>query len=223
MAAITGAMQDYLKAIYKLQQDRPAVGTSEVAAWMGVSAASATSMIKRLARRRLLAHEPYHGFALTPAGQRVAVETIRHHRLLESYLAQHLGVSLENVHAEAERLEHTLSEEVEARIAATLGHPTRDPHGDPIPAKEGALHDVHHPTLARLPDGHSGMVDRVSDRDPGRLRRLAALGVLPGVAVTMVCSRAGRYRVELEGRTLTLPRELAEGVSIRWATPAGRR
>ncbi len=222
MAAITGAMQDYLKIIYKLQQNRPAVATSEIAARMRVSAASATSMIKRLARLRLVAHTPYHGFALTPAGQRVALETIRHHRLLELYLAQHLGISLENVDGEAERLEHVLSEDVEARIAATLGNPTYDPHGDPIPAKDGTLRDVHYPTLTRLPAGHSGVVDRVSDRHPGLLRRLAKLGVLPGVAVKMLSSRSGRCRVELRGRILSLPRALAEGVYIRWAiTPGG--
>src|SRR5207245_559616 len=179
MSVITGTMQDYLKAIFKLQQDRSAVSTSEIAARMHVSAASATSMVKRLARLRLVAHTPYHGFALTPAGERVALETIRHHRLLELYLSQYLGVSLDKVDGEAERLEHVLSEDVEARIAATLGNPTHDPHGDPIPAKDGTLHDVRHPTLQHLPVGEAGVVDRVSDRSPDLLRRLARLGVLP--------------------------------------------
>lgn len=218
MAAITGAMEDYLKAIYKLQQNRSAVSTSEIASRMHVSAASATNMVKRLARLRLVAHTPYYGFALTAAGQRVALETIRHHRLLELYLAQHLGLSLDKVDREAERLEHVLSEDLEARIAATLGNPTRDPHGDPIPAEDGTLHDVHHPTLKHLPPGEAGVVDRVSDRHPELLRRLAQLGLLPGVVVKMRDHRAGCYRVELGGRALTLPRGLAEGVYIRWKT-----
>ena len=217
MAAITGAMQDYLKILFKLQQNRRAVSTSEIAARMGVSAASATSMIKRLARLRLVVHTPYHGFGLTPAGQRVALETIRHHRLLELYLAQHLGLSLEKVDGEADRLEHVLSEDVEARIAATLGNPTHDPHGDPIPGKDGTLHDVHHPTLRHLPAGQSGVVDRISDRRPDSLRRLARLGVLPGVAIKMLSPRSGGYQVEVDGRVLSLSRELAEGVYIRWA------
>ncbi len=221
MVAITGAMQDYLKIVYKLQQNRRAVSTTEIASRMRVSAASATSMIKRLARLRLVAYTPYHGFALTPAGQRVALETIRHHRLLELYLAQHLGISVDKVDGEADRLEHVLSEDVEARIAATLGNPTRDPHGDPIPAKDGTLHDVHHPTLTHLPPGRFGVVDRVSDRQPDLLRRLATVGVLPGVAIKMLAHRSGRCRVELGGRILTLPRELAEGVYIRWANTPG--
>ena len=218
MGIITGAMQDYLKAIFKLQQDRSAVSTSEIAARMRVSAASATSMVKRLARLRLVAYTPYRGFALTSAGERIALETIRHHRLLELYLAQHLGVSLDKVDGEAERLEHVLSEEVEARIAATLGNPTHDPHGDPIPAKDGTLHDVHHPTLRHLPPGQAGVVDRVSDSHPDALRRLAGLGVLPGVAIKMVAHRSGGCQVEIDGRTLTLPRELTQGVYIQWLT-----
>ncbi|HKV45317.1 MAG TPA: metal-dependent transcriptional regulator [bacterium] len=217
MSAITGVMQDYLKVIYKLQQQRRVVSTSEIAARMQVSAAAATSMIKRLARLRLAAYTPYHGFGLTTAGQRIALETIRHHRLLELYLAQHLGVSLDKVDGEAERLEHVLSEDVEARIAASLGNPTHDPHGDPIPAKDGTLHDVRHPTLRHLPVGEAGVVDRVSDRSPDLVRRLAKLGVLPGAAIKMLGHRGGGWQVELGGRPLTLPRELAEGVYIRWA------
>jgi DtxR family Mn-dependent transcriptional regulator len=109
-----------------------------------------------------------------------------------------------------------LSEEVEARIAATLGNPTHDPHGDPIPAKDGTLHDVHHPTLRHLPPGQSGLVDRVSDSHPGLLRRLAQLGVLPGVAIKMVAHRSGGCQVEIDGRPLALPRTLCDGVYIQW-------
>jgi DtxR family transcriptional regulator, Mn-dependent transcriptional regulator len=213
---ITGVMQDYLKAIFKLQQRRGVASTSDVAARMHVSPASATSMIKRLARQRLVVHTPYHGLVLSPAGERIALETIRHHRLLELYLARHLGVSLDRVDGEAERLEHVLSDDVEARIAATLGDPTRDPHGDPIPSKDGTVRDVQYPTLAHVPVGETGVVDRLSDRTPNMVRRLALLGALPGVPVRVLARLSGRrIRVDFGGKTRVLPRDLAEGVYVR--------
>ncbi len=216
MAPITDAMEDYLKAIYKLQQRRGSASTSEVAARMRVSPASATSMIKRLARRRLIVHTPYHGLVLAPAGERIALETIRHHRLLELYLARSLGISLDRVDGEAERLEHVLSDDVEARISATLGDPTRDPHGDPIPAKDGTVRDVRYPNLTQVPVGDAGVVDRVSDGRSEVLRRLASLGVLPGVGVRVLARLTGRrLRVELGGHELVLPHDLAEGVYVR--------
>jgi len=216
LPAITGAMEDYLKAIYKLQRASGVASTSEVAGRMGVSAASATNMIKRLARQRLVVHPPYHGFVLTQAGERIALETIRHHRLLELYLARQLGVSLDRVDTEADRLEHVLSDDVEARIAATLGDPTRDPHGDPIPAKDGTVRDVRYPSLTQVPPGEAGVVDRVSDRSPAALRRLASLGVLPGAVVRVLARLSGRrVRVDLDGNVLVLPQDLAEGVYIR--------
>lgn len=216
MPAITGVMQDYLKAVYKLQRARGSASTSELAARLGVSAASATNMSKRLARLRLVVHRPYRGLVLTAAGERIALETIRHHRLLELYLARHLGVSLDRVDGEAERLEHVLSEDVEERIAAMLGNPTRDPHGDPIPDRAGAVRDVHYPDLTRVAPGARGIVDRVSDRRPDAVRRLAALGILPGVDVRVLARLAGRrVRVSLGGRVRTLTPDLAEGVYIR--------
>jgi DtxR family Mn-dependent transcriptional regulator len=216
VSVITGVMQDYLKAIYKLQQDRGIVSTSEVAKRLDVSAASATNMIKRLARLRLVAYARYHGFALTHAGQRIALETIRHHRLIELYLAQHLGVSLDRVDSEAERMEHVLSEDVEARIATTLGNPTQDPHGDPIPSTNGTMRDVRYPNLENLAPGDQAVVARVSDRSPALLKRLAQLGILPGVALRMLARRAGGCQVEIGGRQLTLPHALCEGVYIQW-------
>src|SRR5690242_2232093 len=168
--AITGVMQDYLKAVYKLQQGRDAVSTSEIAERLDVSPASATNMIKRLARLRLVAYSRYQGFVLTPAGEKIALEIIRHHRLVELYLAQHLGVPLEHVHAEAERLEHVLSEEVEARMATALGNPVQDPHGDPIPSADGTMRDVRYPKLDTLAPGSRGVVAHVSDESPALLR-----------------------------------------------------
>jgi DtxR family Mn-dependent transcriptional regulator len=130
---LSEAIQDYLKGIYKLQEGEGRVTITAVARAQGVSAASASAMVKKLAALDLLEHEPYRGARLTDAGERVAIEVIRHHRLLELYLAQTLGLDVEAVHDEADRLEHVISEELEARIDSALGYPTHDPHGDPIP------------------------------------------------------------------------------------------
>jgi DtxR family transcriptional regulator, Mn-dependent transcriptional regulator len=131
--ALTDAIQDYLKEIYKLSTEGSPVSVSALARRQSVSAASASAMVKKLAALELAEHQPYGGIALTQAGERVALEVIRHHRLLELYLAQTLGVHVDDVHDEADRLEHVLSEELEARIDRALGYPTHDPHGDPIP------------------------------------------------------------------------------------------
>jgi len=213
--AITGVMQDYLKAIYKLQQGRDAVATSEVAERLDVSAASATNMIKRLARLRLVAYSRYQGFVLTSAGEKIALEIIRHHRLIELYLAQHLGVPLERVHGEAERMEHVLSEEVEARMATVLGNPVQDPHGDPIPSTDGSMRDVRYPKLETLAPGAEGVVAHVSDQSPALLRRLASLGVLPGAVLKVLARRRNGCDVEVEGRRLTLPHSLSEHVHVQ--------
>jgi DtxR family Mn-dependent transcriptional regulator len=132
-AVLSVSIQDYLKGIYKLQQGSGRVTITALARDQGVSAASASAMVKKLAALDLLEHEPYRGARLTDAGEKVAVEVIRHHRLLELYLAQTLGVHVDDVHDEADRLEHVISEELEARIDRALGYPTHDPHGDPIP------------------------------------------------------------------------------------------
>ena len=131
--ALTDAIQDYLKEIYKLGSEGEDASVSALARRQGVSAASASAMVKKLAALDLAEHQPYGAIALTPAGERVALEVIRHHRLLELYLAETLGVDVEDVHDEADRLEHVMSEELEARIDRALGFPTHDPHGDPIP------------------------------------------------------------------------------------------
>ena len=134
--ALTDAIQDYLKEIYKLSAEDGSASVSALARRQGVSAASASAMVKKLAALDLIAHEPYRGARLTPAGERVALEVIRHHRLIELYLAETLGVHVDDVHEEADRLEHVISEELEARIDRALGYPTHDPHGDPIPDAE---------------------------------------------------------------------------------------
>lgn len=180
---LTQASEDYLKAIYQLQQASEAATTSAIAALLGVTPASVTNMLKKLARLRLVVHTPYHGVQLTEGGRIVALEVVRHHRLIELYLSRHLGISLDKVHQEAERLEHVLSEDLEERLAHSLGQPTRDPHGDPIPTREGTVDEARHPVLADLSPGARGRIVRVSDRDPAILRELEGQELLPGASV----------------------------------------
>src|SRR5436309_2316766 len=184
---ISDNMQDYLKVIYKLSTSGEEVTTSAIALGTEVSAASATNMIKKLAELKLVRHTPYQGVELTPAGRKVALEVIRHHRLLESYLAEALGYSWDQVHAEAEELEHHISEAFEDKIAATLGQPKHDPHGDPIPTRAGQVDERRHQTLAQQPSvGRSAVVCRVSDQDAERLRYLGELGLRPDATLTVV-------------------------------------
>ncbi|HWQ24583.1 MAG TPA: metal-dependent transcriptional regulator [Gaiellaceae bacterium] len=183
---LTVAVQDYLKAIYALESAGERVTTSALAARMGVSAPSATAMTKRLAELGLVERAPYRGVALTERGRRSALEVLRHHRLLERYLADRLGLSLDEVHAEAELLEHALSEELEARIDEALGFPTRDPHGDPIPDRELRVEEGRTRTLADLVPGERAAIARVPDGDPELLRYLAALGLVPGSEVELL-------------------------------------
>jgi DtxR family Mn-dependent transcriptional regulator len=175
------AIENYAKAIYALEQrEDGAVTNNALAERLGVTPASASNMVKKLDDLGLVKHVPYKGVQLTHSGRRVALEVLRHHRLLELYLAESLGVPWDRVHDEAEVLEHVLSEELEELIAAKLGHPTHDPHGDPIP--NAALEIEERPTecLARLEPGESGVFVRISDSDPSMLRYLAELGVTPG-------------------------------------------
>jgi DtxR family Mn-dependent transcriptional regulator len=175
------AVEDYAKAIYalELEASRP-VTTNALAARLGVTAASASGMVKRLTELGLAGHEPYRGVWLTEAGRRVALEVIRHHRLLELYLVESLGVPWDRVHAEAEVLEHVLSEELEEVIAAKLGDPTHDPHGDPIPTRDLIIEEDATESLESLPEGTRGVFARVSDSDPEMLRYLAERGIAPG-------------------------------------------
>ena len=147
---------------------------------LGVSAASASNMVKKLHGLGLVEHLPYRGVELTPAGRRVALEVLRHHRLLELYLAQSLGVPWDRVHDEAEVLEHHISEELEELIAKALGNPTRDPHGDPIPTRELEIAEDSAATLDTLEPGQCGCFTRISDHDPAMLRYLAERGIAPG-------------------------------------------
>jgi len=180
-AGISSAIEDYAKAIYALElRAGDAVTTNALAERLGVTPGSASGMVKRLAELGLVEHEPYRGVQLTEDGRRVALEVIRHHRLLELYLVHSLGVPWDRVHEEAEVLEHVLSEELEELIAAKLGNPTRDPHGDPIPTRELTIEEEPTQSLQSLEAGASGRFTRVSDSDPEMLRFLADRGISPG-------------------------------------------
>ena len=178
----SSAIEDYAKSIYSLQQraDGAPVSTNALAERCGVTPASASAMLKKLAERGLVVHEPYHGVRLTPDGERLALEMLRHHRLLELYLAEHLDVPWDRVHEEAEALEHVLSEDLEARIAKKLGDPTHDPHGDPIPDRDLVIHEEQTAPLSALAVGAGGRFVRVSDSDPEMLRYLAGRGIAIG-------------------------------------------
>lgn len=213
-APLSQAVEDYLKAIYTVAQGGRAVTTSALAAHLNVAPPSVTNMVKRLARLRMVRHVPYRGVALTPAGEKVALEVIRHHRLLELYLSRHLGVSLDRVHGEADRLEHALSEDVEERIAGALGEPALDPHGDPIPSRDGTILAPHALPLTAASPGQRGVIARVSDRDPSVIKSLVAAGLLPGVAVEIVAAAGRSVQVQVEGRPRSVSAELAGAVYV---------
>ena len=213
---LTDAMQDYLKEIHKLRLEGARATTSAIAERVGVRPPSVTAMLKRLTAAGLAEHTPYRGVELTPSGERVALEVIRHHRLLEQYLTQALGLSLDEVHSEADRLEHALSEELEARIDKSLGFPTHDPHGDPIPDARLRIKSARLRTLASLEPGDEATIRRVPDGDEALLRYLAKLTLVPGKKVKL-------HRAEPFGGPLTvrvgkaehaISRELAAGIGV---------
>lgn len=183
---VSSAVEDYAKAIYSLQQLRAEVTTNAIAERLGVSAASASGMIKKLGGMGLVKHEPYKGVRLTRQGSQIALEVIRHHRLLELYLSESLGVSWDRVHDEAEVLEHVLSEELEELIAAKLGNPTHDPHGDPIPTSELKIDEQKAVSLQSLEPGDKGVFVRVSDSDSEMLRYLDKRGISLGDSFEIV-------------------------------------
>ena len=180
---LTGPVEDYLKVIYEIENRAGAAATNDIAHRLAVAPASVSGMVRRLADQGLLAHERYKGVRLTTAGRRAALRTIRRHRVIESYLAGALGYPWDRVHAEAERLEHAASDELIDRMAAAIGEPEVDPHGAPIPTREGAVDERRLVTLAELELGSRARILRVSDEDPGMLRYLGEMGILPGAEV----------------------------------------
>jgi DtxR family Mn-dependent transcriptional regulator len=187
MESVTSAVEDYAKAIYALEtRCDGAVSTNAIAERLNVSAASASAMVKKLDGLGLVSHVPYRGVQLTEDGLKVALEVIRHHRLLERFLAEELGVPWDRVHDEAEVLEHVLSEDLEAIIAAKLGDPTTDPHGDPIPTADLVIEERETLAMDEVEPGAGGTFVRISDSDPEMLRYLAVRGIKPGDAFEVV-------------------------------------
>jgi DtxR family Mn-dependent transcriptional regulator len=184
--ALTGPVEDYLKAIYDLERESGSAGTNEIALALGIAAPSVTGMMRRLSEQGLISRAPYRGVRLTDQGRRAALRTIRRHRILECYLTRALGYSWDRVHDEAERLEHSASDDLIDRMAAALGDPDTDPHGAPIPTRDGTVEEQRYTTLAALEVGARARVARVGDHDSDRLRYLAELGIRPGAIVKVL-------------------------------------
>jgi DtxR family Mn-dependent transcriptional regulator len=196
---LSASIEDYAKAVYVLEERHGVASTNALADRLGVSAPAVSAMVKKLAALGYVSHVRYHGVRLTEEGRRLALEVLRHHRLLETYLVEELGVPWDRVHAEAEVLEHVLSEGLEERIAAKLGEPTHDPHGDPIPAVDGTVVEPATVSLDALGAGERCRFVRVSDSDPKLLRELAGLGIRPGdeldVLADGVRAESGTHRL----------------------------
>jgi DtxR family Mn-dependent transcriptional regulator len=215
--------EDYLKAIYQIQemQDGKPVSTSTLASRLGVANASVTGMVKRFssATPKLLEYEPYTGFLLTDAGEKMAIEVIRHHRLIESYLSQALGYSWDEVHEEAERLEHVISEAMEERMAQVLGNPISDPHGDPIPDREGNLHQLNVIPLTQLAIEQLGTIRRVIRQEPALLRYLSEQNLVLSTQIEVISKAPfnGPINIRIVGSSdtiLSLGREVADKILV---------
>ena len=207
---LTAPVEDYLKAIYAIETGTGSAATNDIAQRLDLTPASVSGMVRRLADQGLLAYERYHGVKLTESGRRAALRTLRRHRVIEAYLAQALGYPWDRVHEEAERLEHAASDELIDRMAATIGEPEVDPHGAPIPTRDGSVDETVYRSLAELEVGSAGVVVRVSDEDPEMLRYLGELAIVPGKRVTV------KARAPFDGPiTLTIARqELSIGPAL---------
>jgi len=225
---LTAPVEDYLKAIYAIGKGTGAAATNEIAQRLALAPASVSGMVRRLADQGLLAYERYHGVKLTESGRRAALRTLRRHRVIEAYLSQALGYAWDRVHDEAERLEHAASDELVDRMAATIGEPEVDPHGAPIPTRDGSVDETEYTSLADLAVGVPGIVMRVTDEDPAMLRYLGELSVVPGKRIT-VKSRApygGPITLAVGRQELSIGPALAANVLTAPATDrasGGRR
>ena len=216
VADLSAAVQDYVREIYKLQTENGDVKTSTLAQRMGVAPPSATAMMKKLASQGLVDHRPYRGVRLTPTGERIALEVLRHHRLLELYLARTLDLGIDAVHAEADRLEHALSERLEDRIDKALGSPTQDPHGDPIPDAKLRIVQSKSKRLTELEPGEEATVVRVPDGDGELLRYLASHALVPGQRVQLIKAEPfdGPVTLRADGRETAISRQLCDQIRV---------
>jgi DtxR family Mn-dependent transcriptional regulator len=218
-SSLTRAQQDYLKALYQLHGDHQPVPTRDLAQRLGISSPSVSEMVTRLSTQGLVEHDRYRGQQLTREGRKVALELVRHHRLLEMFLVQVLGYSLDEVHDEAERLEHVISERMEQRIFELLGRPELDPHGHAIPTLGGKVRSLSERPMSECRVGEKVVVQGVSDDDPARLRELERRGLLPGTRVEIVV--ASRYEapieVRIKGKRVSIPLGLARAMFVEAA------
>lgn len=217
---ITEAIQDYLKVIYKVEETGEEVTTNAIAERLQVTQPSVTGMVKKLSEMNLINYTPYQRVELTEAGRKIALEVIRHHRLLELYLAKAMGYSWDRVHQEAEKLEHVISEEFEDKMAEMLGQPTSDPHGAPIPGKDGTIEQRNLMALTEVAACRTVLVKQVSDRDPEKLRYLAGIGIYPEVILIIIEKAPFRGPISIKiGETVHY---LGSGLTdIIFVTPTG--
>lgn len=212
------AIEDYLKTIYVLESEESPVSTSRIAAARDVKPGSATSMIQRLHKLNLVNYVKHYGVTLTPTGREIALEVIRHHRLVELYLIEALGFSWDEVHEQADLLEHVISEKLEERIAAALNYPEFDPHGDPIPTREGEMSQVRTYRLTTINPGTDVIISRVlDDADSKLLRYLGSLGLVPGanLRVTEIAPFDGPITVTLDEKSLVIGHKVANAVLVK--------
>lgn len=216
------AVEDYLKAIYELERDAQPASTSDLADRLGRSAASVTNMVKSLAEQGLVRHVPYHGVRLSAEGCTAALRVIRRHRIIETYLIEKLNYSWDGVHPEAERLEHAVSDELVDRMARALGDPATDPHGSPIPTRDGSITSRALKPLAEAEPGSWAVVRQVADRDGDQLRALSAIGLLLGTKIELIATdKAGACRIRIGAREHRLDAVLAALIRVE-PTPTER-
>jgi len=208
------AVEDYLKAIYEIGRDTKRVTTSALSEYLAISPASVTGMIKKLADLKLITYERYQGVELSSAGRKMALEVIRHHRLVELYLAEAMGVPWDQVHEEAEKWEHVLSESLEDRMDEILGYPKVDPHGSPIPSRDGRIDELERTALASLNEGDCAMIAEVSDRDPELLRYLAEMGLFPQKQIVAFEPFEGPVRVLIDDEEQSVGLEAARNIYV---------
>lgn len=216
MEKLSPPIEDYLKTIYMLCEREGAASTTAIAAVLEVTPASVTGMIKKLAELKLVRHTPYQGVELTKSGEKIALEIVRHHRLLELFLMEALGYTWDEVHAEADVLEHVISEEFEERMAARLGQPIVDPHGDPIPARDGTFTALKERALLSMQTGESAQITHINDTNSEMLRYAANLGLTPTTRLTLmeVEPFGGSLRVKIGKTEKSIGRELAAQIFV---------